>query len=262
MRRLFKIFSALISQSSKAYMEHRWNTLGNALNGLVSLLITILLVDVIFSLTNQLHGWTRSEVLFLVGIYQVISFLFSALFLKNISSLPDYIEKGKLDYFLTKPINAQFLVSLRYIRVHHFISALTGIILIFYAVDNMNKIFGLTDWFFLIIGATAGLLIFYSIYFLIALLSFWFVRFSALADVYHVISRPLSLPVDIFGRYASFILTFVIPLAFVVTVPVEIFLNKSPIFFIVLEMLIAAVLLIVSKLAWNFALRYYTSASS
>ena len=53
-----------------------------------------------------------------------------------------------------------------------------------------------------------------------------------------------------------------IPIAFITTIPSEVFLGLSQLWKILLEVIVAAVFLITSRKFWLFALKFYSSASS
>ena len=53
-----------------------------------------------------------------------------------------------------------------------------------------------------------------------------------------------------------------IPIAFITTIPSEVFLGLSQIWKIFLEVIVAIVFLITSRKFWLFALKFYSSASS
>ena len=53
-----------------------------------------------------------------------------------------------------------------------------------------------------------------------------------------------------------------IPIAFITTIPSEVFLGLSQLWKILLEVIVATVFLITSRKFWLFALKFYSSASS
>tara|TARA_A100001035_G_scaffold271666_1_gene260074 strand:- start:748 stop:915 length:168 start_codon:yes stop_codon:yes gene_type:complete len=53
-----------------------------------------------------------------------------------------------------------------------------------------------------------------------------------------------------------------IPIAFITTIPSEVFLGVSDLWKILLEIIVAIVFLFTSRKFWLFALRFYSSASS
>ena len=59
-----------------------------------------------------------------------------------------------------------------------------------------------------------------------------------------------------------FFFTFIIPVAFLTTVPAETLLERAQTGWILSSGLLAVALLFISRWFWKFALRFYTSASS
>ncbi|MBI4036255.1 ABC-2 family transporter protein [Candidatus Daviesbacteria bacterium] len=262
MKHYLTTFFSLFSVSIKSYLEHRWNALGSLINSSVSLLLMILFIEIIFSRTPEIKEWNKYEVLMLVGVYRIIAALFSTFFLSSINRMTSYIHRGDLDLFLIKPVNSQFLLSLRHIKPFELLNTLPGLVLVVYALNYLHLVNGFIDSWLLLMGLIPGLVILYSLYYLLATLTIWLKRFSALSELYYVIREPLSIPIDIFGGGVSFALTFVIPMAFVITIPVKVFLEKSPTYFILVGIIIAFLFLYLSDQFWNFALKHYTSASS
>lgn len=262
MKHYLSTLISLFSVSIKSYLEHRWNALGSLINSSVSLLLVILFIEIIFSRTPEIKNWTKYEVLMLIGVYRVVAALFSTFFLNSINRMTSYIHRGDLDLFLTKPINSQFLLSFRHIKPFELLNTFPGLILVVYASNYLYSVNGFINGWLLLIGLIPGLIILYSLYYLLATLTIWLKRFSALNELYYVIREPLSIPIDIFGGGVSFALTFVIPMAFIITIPVRVFLEKSPTYFIFVGIMIASLLLYFSDKFWNFALKHYTSASS
>lgn len=262
MRRYLKVFLALFSYSSKRYLEHRWNTLGALVSSTASFCLTILFVEIIFSQSPMIAGWKKEEIFLFTGIFRVFSALFSFLFLRSINFIPNKVKRGDLDFILTNPISSQFYLSFRHLRVYEFLNMLPGLGLIFYSVDVLHMVTLPIYWIILSLGMILGLFILYAIYFSIATLAIWLGSFNSLVNIYSIMTTPLSLPVDIFGKNTSFFLTFIIPLGFIVTVPVKMLLTKSPLYLIFPGGLIAVLLLYCSILFWNYSLKHYSSASS
>lgn len=263
MKHYFKVFIALISLSFKRFLEHRWNMWGHLSTMILSLLITIFFLEIIFSKVPLIYGWNKSEVFFLMGIFHfLVSGLFFIFFQKCIDFIPYYIHQGELDILLTKPINSQFYLSFRHMRLYELSGLLSGITLIIYSINLLSLSPSLFQWLLLFISIILGLVILYCIYFVLATLGFWIPRMGSLPEIFYTLTSPLQIPIDMLGKELALILTYVIPLGFIITVPVKIFLGKSvlELFFVMVG--VSLVLLFLSSVFWNFALKHYTSASS
>lgn len=262
MKRYFRFLWALINISTKRYLEQRVSTFGFLILKIANLALMLLFIGIYFSHTKDIFGWTKYQVIFLTGIFQIVSSLFSGFFLRSINFIPSYVQHGELDNFLTKPINSQFYLSLRLNRMPDLISALSGLVVVLYALAKLNLVYSLMGWIVLFISLILGLAIWYGLYFSLATLAIWMGRFASLPDLYYIMYEPLAVPINILGKSTSFVLTFIIPLGFIITVPISVFLNKSPWFFIIGGLAFALFSVGFSSWFWNFSLRHYTSASS
>lgn len=79
----FKVFLQLASLSLKQHFENRFNALAFMISNILVLGILIIFIDVYFSYSKQILGWTKAEVFFLVGLYRVITATFIVFFPKK-----------------------------------------------------------------------------------------------------------------------------------------------------------------------------------
>lgn len=260
--RNIKFVIALFKHSSKRYLENRWATLGNFVSATLEIAIFIFFISFIFSFTKNLNGWDKNHVLLLVGISQLVTALYNFLFRRSVNRFPDLVRNGDLDLLLTKPINAQLYSSFRYTKPFEILNIATGIIIAAYALHQIGSSFGLFNWLLLLVGIICGVLVLYSICFSFTMLAFWSPKLNSASSILEIITTPLTLPTDIYGQPMSFIITFVIPIGLVVTVPVKLFLGTISTYFVLVEVLLTVVFFYACTRLWNYAVRGYTSASS
>lgn len=256
-----KVILAQIAINSKVYLENRWNAFGSIVNSLISLILLIVFINIYFTYTKDIAGWDKYQVFLVGGLFRTSFSLFYIFFLRSINWIPRYVQKGTLDLFLTKPVPSQLVISFRLIRVPEVLPVLGGLILVYYSVINLGG-FSIVHWIALLVGLLLGNIIMYGIYFSLATLSIFMGRFAGLTDIFYIIREPLAYPVDFLGKNVSLILTFIVPLGFIVTIPASLFLGKSPVWFLGLAIFFAGISLGFSIWFWNFALKHYTSASS
>lgn len=92
--------------------------------------------------------------------------------------------------------------------------------------------------------------------------NFWFINIYNLEDLFHEISQVGRVPVYVFQRGMRFIFTYIIPVAFIATFPVQVLLGRSDPKITVLALVLALISFFLSQKFWNFALKHYSSASS
>jgi ABC-2 type transport system permease protein len=109
----------------------------------------------------------------------------------------------------------------------------------------------------------AGILIHYSLMFLLATISFWTVRAQGIVWGYYNLFNVARMPDEAFHGVFRAIFTFAIPMLLVSNVPVRVLIGKldsaAP---VVLLLLMSLACFVISELGWRGSLRRYTSASS
>ncbi len=218
---------------------------------------------VLYQHTDSIGDWTKWQVVMLIGASHFIQQLFQAFFLTNCTQLADLVHTGKMDFMLLFPVNTRFLVSLRHVDLGGFLSAASGLAVMVYAAMQLN----LAPTFLQILGfgllCLAGVLIHYSLMFLMATVSFWTVRAQGLVMAYYNLFSITRIPDAAFRGAARAFFTLGVPLLIVASVPVKVLtgaMSSPSEIFLLLSM--SAVCFLISSLVWRIALRRYSSASS
>jgi len=108
----------------------------------------------------------------------------------------------------------------------------------------------------------SAVLILYSLWFLLAALSVWFVKVWNATEVLRSVLVAGRYPVSAYPPALRLLFTFVLPVAFLTTVPAEALMGRGSLAWALGSMLMAVLALGGTRLFWQFALRHYTSASS
>jgi viologen exporter family transport system permease protein len=222
-------------------------------------------ISVLYLHTDAIGSWTKWQVVMLIGGSHVIQQTFQAFFLVNCTNFPELVRTGKLDFLLLLPVNTRFVVSLRQVDLGAFVNAASGVVVMAYAAGQLHlvptpaQVLG-----FLALG-TAGILIHYSLMFLLATISFWTVRAQGIVWGYYNLFNIARMPDEAFAQARVFkaVFTFALPMLLVSNVPVRLLADKlaspGP---VLLLLLMCGVCLALSELGWRASIRHYTSASS
>jgi ABC-2 type transport system permease protein len=221
-------------------------------------------ISVLYLHTREIGTWTKWQVVMLVGASQFIQQTFQAFFLINCTNLSELVRTGKLDFLLLLPINTRFVVSLRQVDLGGFVNATFGLAVMTYAAAQLSYLprFPHLIGFFAV--CVAGILIHYSLMFLLSTISFWTVRAQGIVWGYYNLFNIARLPDEAFQKgIFKAVFTFAIPMLLVSNVPVRLLLDKlsSPLPVLMLVGMSFACFAI-SEFGWRASLRHYTSASS
>jgi ABC-2 type transport system permease protein len=221
-------------------------------------------MGVLYGHTDQIAGWTRWEVVLLVGCNQFIQQLFHTFFVTNLSNLSELIRKGTLDLLLLQPVNTRFLISVKKFEIGNIANALMGLAVVAYALARLDRVPTPAQWVGFAVVCVAGLSVHYSLMFLLACISFWTVRAQGIVWGYYNLFNIARLPAEAFpkGAYRA-VFTWVLPMLLVSNVPAKILAQRlaSPWEWVSL-LVMAAACFVASELFWRFSLRHYTSASA
>ena len=226
--------------------------LGTALAGLA----------VIFSYTQTLGSWRPDEMLVLVGIYFLMGGLISLVIQPGMSALIDSVRDGTLDFTLTKPEDAQLLVSIQRIAIWSLLDLLMGAGVLITALIRLgNTIGGVEALKFVGMLLTGGVIV-YCFWLILASLSFWLVRVENLLEIFQSMYQAGRWPVSIYPGWLRFALSFIVPVAFATTIPAEALTGRLGGSTLLGAVLVAIILSAVTRIIWRMGLRHYSGASA
>lgn len=220
-------------------------------------------ISVLYLHTDSIGTWTKWQVVMLVGASHFIQQIFQAFFLVNCTNLSELVRTGKLDFLLLLPINTRFVVSFRQVDLGAFVNAASGAAVIAYAAHKLHFMPSLPHIVAFLALCIAGIVIHYSLMFLLATISFWTVRAQGIVWGYYNLFNIARLPDEAFQGPFRAIFTFAIPMLLVSNVPARVLADKLQNISSVLLLLgMSAACFVVSELGWRASIRRYTSASS
>ncbi|MBM3847079.1 MAG: hypothetical protein FJ405_12450 [Verrucomicrobia bacterium] len=262
-RRYLGIYAALWRNSVVREMGFKANFVLWIIVELLWFALQLCFFNVLYSHTDRIGDWTRWEVVALVGVSHLIQQLFQAFFLVNCSEISDQVQSGKLDFLLLLPVNTRFLLSLRKVDLGAFVNAATAACVIGFALLKLGHQPGLWQIIGFLILVLAGILIHYSLMFLLATISFWTVRAQGIVYGYYNLFNIARYPDSAYQGAFRRVFTFVLPLLLVSNVPAKVVTGRLQTGLDVLWLAVVGLgCAAISEWAWRFSVRRYTSASS
>ncbi len=217
---------------------------------------------VIFSYTSNLGGWKPDEVLALVGVFFLVGGAIRMVIQPSLEQLIESVRDGTLDFTLAKPVDAQLMVSIQKLDLWKLVDVGLGAGVLAVALVRIGEHVG--TWEAVAFAATlvAGGVIVYSFWTILATTAFWFVRVENILVIFQSMYEAGRWPVSIYPGWLRFALTFIVPVAFAVTVPAQALAGKLSVRTLAGAVTLAVGLFILARLFWRRGLRRYASASS
>ena len=242
------------------YPANAWIELIAVLGNLAG---SLFLLQLLFAGGSSLGGWSWRGALVVLGLYTLLDGLTSCVLQPNLSRIVNHVQSGSLDYVLLKPIDSQFWLSSRNVSPWGLPALLAGLALIGWALSLPGgERAGSGE---LLLGALlllSACAILYSLWFVLAALSIWFVKVWNATEVLRYTLVAGRYPLSSYPAPLRLLFTFVLPVAFLTTVPAEALLGRAAPLWALGSLLAAGFSLGGSRLLWRHAQRHYTSASS
>ena len=246
-------------QNELQYRVNFFVQLGQSLISLATGLIGLWLV---FSHTSELNGWTQSELLIVMGIFVLMGGIINAFIQPNMTRLLEEIQQGTLDFALTKPADAQGLISIREFHLWSLTDVLVGVTVLSYGVFHYQGNVGITQSLEFVLALVMGSVLIYCFWLIITSTAFWIVRVDEIVNLFQGVYAAGRWPVGIYPRWLQVGLTFIIPVAFAVTIPAEALTSRLTPLILVGTLGLTILFSVVARLIWRLGLRNYSGASA
>ncbi|MEC4983800.1 MAG: ABC transporter permease [Oscillatoria sp. PMC 1068.18] len=260
MSKYFQVLTLFWTTSLAAELEYRLNFLIAALTSIGNLAGSLFGLFIFYGTGYKFQNWSWEEALIVVGIFTFCQGFSATFLVPNLSSIVKQVQQGTLDFVLLKPINSQFWLSTRTLSPWGFPDLIFGFITVLYAGTKLGL--EVNSYLLSLIPLSFGIIILYSLWFILGSTTIWFVKIENVTQVLRSLIEAGRYPIGAYPVAYRFFFTFVVPIAFLTTVPAEVMLGRTQINWVIGSGILAIALFLISNFFWQFALRFYTSASS
>ena len=254
-------FAGVSIQNEFAYRVNFWISL---LHSLLNLGTGVISVIVLFGQIETIKGWTLPSASALLGVYLILSALrrlFIGPSLEALAGMDGEIWSGKFDFTLLRPINVQFLASVRYWRPLALIDLALALGVLGTAVSRLKIVLTLVRLVTFLITLGAGLTILYAILLAFSALVLWSPGFL-FTWLFNAFFQMARYPVGLYPGWLRLILTWIVPVGVMTTVPAQALTGDLSPGMLIGSIALALALFAASSHLFHVGLRRYASASS
>lgn len=243
-------------------LQYRANFFIQLFQSLLTVGTGLAVLALIFDQTSELGGWSQTQLIAVMGIFTVMGGIIRSVITPNMQRLMEDVRKGTFDYVLTKPEDAQLLVSVRDVRIWQGVDVLTGAVVLAYAIVRDPTPLSPTDVLGFVAALALGTVIIYCFWLLLTTAAFWVVRLDETHELFEGVYRAGQYPVGIYPGWMRVGLTFLVPIAFAVTVPSEAITGRLDGATLGFALVFGLLMVVVSRAVWKRGLRRYSGASA
>ncbi len=120
-------------------MQYRINFFLQLVQSILTVGTGLIVLAVVFSKTDELGGWSRPQLLAVMGVFTLVGGIIRTFIQPNMQRVVEDVREGKLDFALTKPADAQMLVSVRDVRFWQLTDVLVGLAVLVAALVQLTS---------------------------------------------------------------------------------------------------------------------------
>jgi ABC-2 type transport system permease protein len=243
-------------------LQYRINFVVQLFQSAIALTVGLLVLALVYSHTNELNGWSQSELVCVLGIQILMGGAIKTYIQPNMIRLIEDVREGKLDYALTKPEDSQVLVSVREVRIWQVVDLVSGSVVLAVGLSEVSSTIGVLDALAFGAALLLGGVMIYCFWLVVATGAFWVVNMWHAVELFDGVFMTGRFPVGIYPGWLRYSVTFLVPIAFAVTVPAEALTSRLDWPTLALAGGFAITLFGFTRWFWRFGLRNYTGASA
>lgn len=260
-KKFFRVWLLSTRNVALSQMTTSYAAVFFTLGKIVRFLFFFAFIFVVVRSAASLAGYTPNQVIFFFLVFNLIDITAQFLF-RAVYGFRPLVVRGEFDFYLVKPLPSFFRPLFHWADILDLVVLVPLWIFTLYFVFSKGLISAPIYLVYFLILYLASILIAFAFHLFVASVCVMTTEIDHLILVYRDLINMARFPTDIYQRGIRWILTFVIPVAVMITIPAKALLGLLSFWGIALTFLSSLVLVWASLKFWQFALTRYSSASS
>jgi len=241
-------------------MEYRASFVFAIIANFFDFIFGLLQYLVFFTAAKSIAGWDSDQMLVLYGVFMLVFALHFILLYPNLVAMGDMVNSGNLDLLLTKPINAQLVVSFKRISLEELGSIGTAALLLGWQFYRGIIVADLGNFLLFGVGIITSLLLIYCMFLLLICLAVLMERLDNMSQLLWSFFSLARYPVEIYPNRIRYVFMSFFPVAFIATIPASALLGRASSVTVWSGFALAIVGVVGCSWLWRCTIKSYTSA--
>ncbi len=189
--------------------------------------VNLLLISVIYRHTSSIAGWSKYEMVLLVGTSMLIQRFLMGFFWSSIFEMGRNIKSGYFDFYLAQPGNVMFMATTRKLDPDGLVNAFVAGGVVIYATRQLGLHPGVGDVALYLCMVFSGLVVHYSILVLSIAMAFWLTSAQGIEGSYFTLTEFSRLPKEAFkGIVTRVLFVWILPVVVISNAPARLLLTR------------------------------------
>ncbi len=228
---------------------------------LFRLATAFLFIWVIMERAKLIAGYNLVQAIFILALFNLISSL-TQLFMRGIYLFRQKVVDGTFDFYLLNPLSELFYSLFSYTDPLDLILFLPYVGIVIWAWVGTGFPVTLISIIFIFLIIIVSEIMILSWHIFIISIGVRYLEVDNTIMLYRDLEKMASMPIEIYGKYGSTVLTYVFPFALMATIPARLVFGLFNPWYLLVFAVLALVQLKLSLWYWHRSLLTYSSASS
>lgn len=266
--RQLRLYGVLVRASMRAQGQYRANLVIEIIGAIAYQGAGFAFVWVVVDRFGEIGGWGRPELALLYGMRLGSHGVFTFFFAQLVGRVGEVIRQGEFDRYLVRPLDPLLQLITRRFNLTVLGDLLGGAALVVAGAIQVDVAWTVPGAGYLVLAVIGGGLVEGALHLTATALAFRLLSTQALAGaIEDLLSSVGGYPLRIFPAGAEFVLTFVLPIAFVAYFPATVLLGRTdalsvPAWLAALAPLVGALLFTAAYTFWRHQIRHYSSSGT
>jgi ABC-2 type transport system permease protein len=240
---------------------NRWSNAFFFFGKAIRLSMSLIVLLLVRQATKGFGNYTTDQMIVFFLTYQFIDIV-SQIFYRGVYSFSNQVRRGEFDFYLARPINPLFRALTGTPDINDVIFLIPNLIVTAFVLSTLDITITFSSAILFAALLINSFLIVTALHIIVLTIGVITTEVDGVIWMYRDLIRLGQFPVSIYAEPLRFLLFFMIPIGFMITIPAEVLLNTKPTYSIVVATIMGVGSFLLSLKIWNWGLKQYSSASS
>lgn len=261
-KRYCRMYFALVRFSASRAMEFRLDFYFRFFMDCVYYAINIAFFKLLYLHTATLGGWREDQALIFIALAMLLDSIYMTAIARNIWELPHLINKGELDFYLTRPASSLFFLMFRSFEFASLLNVALGCGFFGWAVSHYQGDLQIVNVLTSCLLCVNGMILLGCLKLFASIPVFWTQSRFGFHMLSEAFSKIIETPEGVFRGLSHFVLVTALPFLVISSFPAKALFGEADVVTILHSFCVTVLLAGFAVWLWNRGLRVYSSASS
>ena len=226
-------------------------------------LVQLFAFEAIYGHIENIRGWGHGEILIFIGTFSLIDSINMVIFFFGVISIPEKIQTGELDLYLTKPVNPLLRITFEKVNPGAIPLLLFSACIIGYGVRESGMNLSYVNAIGYLVMVLLMTILFYDMELLLRCFAYFVFSVNNLVKIENTaMDLCMKIPGIAFDGIYEFFFYFILPYGVIATLPTQALIGAFSAKGLIFGVVIVCIFTFIALSFWTYGVHRYESASS